>query len=87
MHLGVDEESFPFHCTKKTIFHFPGAEKGFFCEAPTTNMLQNLRTTFFENTRPILYAQITKLLPPKMFPSTSFEKHKLLPIQLETCQI
>jgi hypothetical protein len=35
----------------------------------------------------MLYAQITKLLPPKRFPSTFFEKHKLLPIQLETGQI
>ena len=56
MHLestdNVYEESFPFHCIKKTIFYFSSVKNGFFCKTPTTNMLQNLRNTFFENTRP-----------------------------------
>ena len=42
--------SFSFH--KKTIFHFPSVKNRFFCKAPTTNMLQNLRNTFFENNIP-----------------------------------
>ena len=43
---------FSFSLDKKTIFYFPSVKNGFFCKAPTTNMLQNLRNTFFENTRP-----------------------------------
>ena len=31
-----------FLLNKKTIFHFPSVRNGFFCEGPTTNMLQNL---------------------------------------------
>ena len=43
---------FSFSLHKKTIFYFPSVKNGFFCKAPTTNMLQNLRNTFFENTIP-----------------------------------
>ena len=45
--------NFSFSLHKKTIVHFPSVKNGFFfCKAPTTNMLQNLRNMFFENTIP-----------------------------------
>ena len=36
-----------FLLNKKTIFHFRSVRNGFFCEGPTTNMLQNLGASFF----------------------------------------
>ena len=42
---------FSFSLDKKPFSIFR-VKNGFFCKAPTTNMLQKLRNTFFENTRP-----------------------------------
>ena len=42
--------SLPEH--RKTIFYFPSAKNGVFCEATTESRFQNGTTSFFKNTRP-----------------------------------
>ena len=46
------QREFSFSLHKKSIFHFPSAEKGVICEAGTNNVLPKWGTPFLINSRP-----------------------------------
>ena len=90
VHIGipnnVDLGSFHFHCTKESFFIFRVPEMRFFCGEPTNNYCK-IGPNHFSKILGHVYCTIDQMVGCKKFWSTSREKDKFPPIQLEAGQI